>query len=57
ARFEAPPPARTIGMVWRRATPLGARLGELAETVFEAAATQARGAGAMAGPGGAGSEA
>lgn len=54
ARFGPPPPARTVGMVWRRANPLGARLGELAETVFEAAHAAARDAGVAPPPGSAG---
>lgn len=37
ARFPPPRPARTIGMVWRRSSPLAARLTELSETVADTA--------------------
>lgn len=37
ARFEAPRPQRTIGMVWRRTSPLGGQLGQVAEVVRDAA--------------------
>ncbi len=40
ARFDPPRPTRTIGMVWRRASPLAERLTRLSEVVREAAATQ-----------------
>ena len=33
ARFEAPEPQRTLGMVWRRSSPLAPRLREIAEVV------------------------
>jgi LysR family hydrogen peroxide-inducible transcriptional activator len=33
ARFEPPRPSRTIGMVWRRTSPLGPQLAALAEVV------------------------
>jgi LysR family hydrogen peroxide-inducible transcriptional activator len=35
ARFPAPQPARTIGMVWRRSSPLASQLQRLAERVTE----------------------
>lgn len=38
ARFEAPGPARTIGMIWRRTSPLGHQLHQLAEIVQGSAA-------------------
>jgi LysR family transcriptional regulator, hydrogen peroxide-inducible genes activator len=37
ARFGPPPPSRTIGMVWRRSSPLGPHLSRIAEVVHEAA--------------------
>jgi len=33
ARFAAPKPSRTIGMIWRKTNPLAAQLEEIAETV------------------------
>ena len=45
ARLGPPPPARTVGMIWRRASPLAARLAEVATLVREAAAAQRRGGG------------
>ncbi|MEY4984281.1 MAG: hypothetical protein RIR62_2547 [Pseudomonadota bacterium] len=44
ARFGDPKPSRTIGMVWRRASPLARQLGEIAEIVRTSAeaAVQAR---------------
>jgi LysR family transcriptional regulator, hydrogen peroxide-inducible genes activator len=42
ARFPAPEPARTIGLVWRRANPLAPALGRMAEVVR--AAVQPQGA-------------
>jgi len=39
ARFGAPEPARTIGMVWRRATPLARDLARIAAIVGAAAAS------------------
>ena len=41
ARLPAPRPSRTIGMVWRKSTPLSAQLSEVAEVVRLAAATPA----------------
>ena len=38
ARFAAPQPRRTIGMIWRRTSPLAAQLAEIAEVVRGAAA-------------------
>jgi LysR family hydrogen peroxide-inducible transcriptional activator len=32
-RFDAPRPFRTVGMIWRRTSPLAERLGEVAEAV------------------------
>lgn len=37
ARFPAPAPSRTIGMVWRRASPLNRQLEQVAESVRRAA--------------------
>jgi LysR family hydrogen peroxide-inducible transcriptional activator len=37
ARFPAPGPSRTIGMVWRQSSPLAARLAGVAEVVRDAA--------------------
>jgi LysR family hydrogen peroxide-inducible transcriptional activator len=37
ARFEAPGPQRTIGMIWRRSTPLAGQLRDLGAIVKEAA--------------------
>ncbi|MEM8741150.1 MAG: LysR substrate-binding domain-containing protein [Pseudomonadota bacterium] len=45
-RFPAPEPTRTIGMVWRRTTPLAPQLAEIAAVVAKAAAAQ-RNAGAQ----------
>lgn len=45
ARFPAPGPSRTIGMVWRRTSPLASRLMRIAEVVREAADAQVRDAG------------
>lgn len=36
--LKNPQPSRTIGMVWRKSSPLGGQLSEIAETVREAAA-------------------
>lgn len=33
ARFPAPPPSRTIGMIWRNSTPLAGQLRQIAEVV------------------------
>ena len=43
ARFEAPRPQRTIGMVWRKTSPLADQLAEIAALVREAAAAPTRG--------------
>ncbi len=43
ARFRAPQPSRTIGMVWRRTSPLARQLVQIAETVQRAWARQATG--------------
>ncbi len=40
ARFEGPQPSRTIGMIWRRTSPLAYRLAEIAEIVRRAAAAE-----------------
>lgn len=37
ARFDTPEPSRTIGMVWRRTSPLGKQLTQVAEVVRAAA--------------------
>lgn len=37
SRFADPPPRRTIGMIWRRTSPLGAQLHHIAEIVRQAA--------------------
>jgi LysR family transcriptional regulator, hydrogen peroxide-inducible genes activator len=37
ARFANPPPSRTIGMVWRKASPLAGQLGQMAGVVRDAA--------------------
>ncbi len=36
-RFEDPQPSRTVGMVWRKSSPLGARFRQLSELVAQAA--------------------
>ena len=36
-RFTAPPPTRTIGMIWRRASPLAQQLTQIAEVVRQSA--------------------
>ncbi|SNT04922.1 hydrogen peroxide-inducible genes activator [Antarctobacter heliothermus] len=41
ARFSDPEPARTIGMVWRRSSPLSDQFQRLADTVRRAAAARA----------------
>ncbi len=57
ARFAPPRPTRTIGMVWRRASPLAAPLGHVAEIVRAAAAAMRTGpAGDGAAPRGARAE-
>ncbi|WP_418594290.1 LysR substrate-binding domain-containing protein [Ponticoccus sp. (in: a-proteobacteria)] len=40
ARFARPVPRRSVGMVWRKASPLQESFAEIAETVREAAATE-----------------
>jgi LysR family hydrogen peroxide-inducible transcriptional activator len=37
ARFQPPEPQRTIGMVWRRSSPLAGQLEEVAEVVKQSA--------------------
>lgn len=37
ARFRAPEPSRTIGMIWRKTSPLGSQLREVAEVVRQSA--------------------
>jgi LysR family hydrogen peroxide-inducible transcriptional activator len=37
ARFADPKPRRTIGMIWRRSSPLAGQLNTIAEVVREAA--------------------
>ncbi|TAN00675.1 MAG: hydrogen peroxide-inducible genes activator, partial [Rhizobiaceae bacterium] len=37
ARFKPPRPARTIGMIWRRSSPLAGQLGRIAEVVKRSA--------------------
>jgi len=37
ARFEDPQPARTIGMVWRKRSPLAAQLRQLSDVVGRSA--------------------
>jgi LysR family hydrogen peroxide-inducible transcriptional activator len=44
ARFEAPAPSRTIGMIWRRSTPLAEQLRDFSDIVRRAAPTRAGGA-------------
>jgi len=39
ARFPAPAPARTIGMIWRNSTPLAGQLRQIAEAVRRSAET------------------
>ncbi|GAB4523715.1 MAG: hydrogen peroxide-inducible genes activator [Roseibium sp.] len=41
SRFESPEPRRTIGMVWRKSSPLAGQLSEIAEIVRGAAETVA----------------
>ena len=43
ARFADPQPSRTIGMIWRRTSPLAPQLAQIAETVREAAETVIQG--------------
>ena len=51
ARFRAPRPRRTIGMIWRRNSPLAQQLGAVAEVVRGAADRfrEERAGGGMAG--------
>lgn len=42
ARFDAPPPSRTIGMVWRKTSPLARQLTEISEVVRKSAEGVAR---------------
>lgn len=49
ARFDAAPPSRTIGMVWRRTSPLARRLSEITDVVRRSAAAS-RGAAAAETP-------
>ncbi len=42
ARFPAPQPSRTVGMIWRRTSPLADQLREVAETVRRAATGRRR---------------
>ncbi|WP_020179750.1 hydrogen peroxide-inducible genes activator [Methylopila sp. M107] len=44
ARFAAPEPSRTIGMVWRRTSPLAKQLLQIAETVCQSAGASRRAA-------------
>jgi LysR family hydrogen peroxide-inducible transcriptional activator len=37
ARFQHPQPSRTIGMIWRRTSPLASQLGQIAEVVRQSA--------------------
>lgn len=37
ARFKNPQPSRTIGMIWRKTSPLGKQLGQIAEVVRQSA--------------------
>jgi len=37
ARFGSPKPSRRVGMIWRKASPLGPRYLEIAETVRQSA--------------------
>jgi len=40
ARFSAPQPERSIGMVWRKTSPLAPQLRQIAEVVREAGLAQ-----------------
>ncbi len=42
ARFAAPEPARTIGMIWRRTSPLADQLAQVAEAVRDVATDRAQ---------------
>lgn len=48
ARFRDPRPSRTIGMIWRRTSPMAARLAEIAEVVRASATATGDAAGAAA---------
>ncbi|SIS94355.1 transcriptional regulator, LysR family [Roseivivax lentus] len=50
ARFRAPVPRRTIGMIWRASSPLAAQLTDIAEVVREAGQSAVSAAAASAGP-------
>ena len=50
ARFEDPQPSRTVGMIWRRTSPLAGQLREISEVVSHAAAPLLAGAPASTGP-------
>ncbi len=39
SRFSAPKPSRTIGMIWRKASPLGKQLSQIADIVRQSAET------------------
>ncbi len=41
SRFEAPEPKRTVGMVWRKSSPLAGQLSEIAELVRQAGLSMA----------------
>lgn len=41
SRFEDPEPKRTVGMVWRKSSPLASQLSEIADIVREAAGSRA----------------
>lgn len=43
ARFDAPRPTRTVGMVWRKTSPLGKQLGRISEIVRRSAEISRRG--------------
>lgn len=45
ARFDAPQPSRTIGMIWRKSSPLADQLGRIAEVVRTSVERQRGGAG------------
>lgn len=40
ARFRNPRPSRTVGMIWRRTSPLGRQMVQIADAVRQSAATQ-----------------
>ena len=47
ARFRAPQPSRTIGMVWRRSSPFARQLAQVAEVVRSAGQAGGRGPGGL----------